>query len=173
MKDWLQALRDGALSGAVASLTSTAALAACGNRENKSVPAPTNAISHWIWGERAARQDDLSLRYTGIGYAIHHASATLWAVLYEKWFGKLGEQRALLPAVGGAATVAALACTVDYTITPRRLRPGYEKRLSRPALVAVYAAFGAGLLLRGLVSGTPAAKRRPVRALPFAIAPRS
>jgi hypothetical protein len=36
---------------------------------------------------------------------------------------------------------------VDYRLTPRRLMPGYERRLSQPSLLAVYAAFAAGLAL--------------------------
>ncbi len=43
--------------------------------------------------------------------------------------------------------MSALACAVDYTITPKRFTPGYELSLSRPSLVAVYAAFAAGLAL--------------------------
>jgi hypothetical protein len=41
--------------------------------------------------------------------------------------------------------VATLACVVDCTVTPPRLTPGYEKRLSRRSLALVYLAFGAGL----------------------------
>lgn len=36
---------------------------------------------------------------------------------------------------------------VDYTITPRRLTPGFGKRLPASALVVVYAAFALGLAL--------------------------
>lgn len=151
-KTWREALRDGALSGTASSLTSTLALSACGRCENDDAMAPTNAISHWLWGERAAHQDGPSARYTLLGYAIHHASATLWSVIYEKYFGRYGERRTLAPAAAGAAAVAALACLVDYTVTPPRLRPGFEKRLSRPSLVLIYTSFGAGLLLRGLLA---------------------
>jgi hypothetical protein len=52
--------------------------------------------------------------------------------------------------VADAALVAGLACLVDYTITPPRFTPGFEKRLSKPALAAVYAAFGAGLAAAAL-----------------------
>ncbi|HXR55369.1 MAG TPA: hypothetical protein VN858_01135 [Casimicrobiaceae bacterium] len=41
-----------------------------------------------------------------------------------------------------AWVVSALACAVDYTVTPKRLRPGYELRLSKPSMAV---AFGAGL----------------------------
>lgn len=86
MKPWSEAIRDGAVSSSLASMASTAVLAASGEKENGTPYAPTNAISHWFWGERAAHRNDLSARYTLLGYTIHHASATLWAVIYEKFF---------------------------------------------------------------------------------------
>jgi len=152
MKTWPQAVRDGAVSGSVASILSTAVLSMRGRQEAGTASAPTNAISHWFWGDRATRRDEPSGRYTAVGYAIHHASATLWAVVYEKWFGEKAERRELLPAVAGGAAVAALACFVDYKVTPHRLRPGFEKRLSTPSLFLVYASFGASLVLRGLAA---------------------
>lgn len=152
MKSWPQAIRDGAVSGSVASVLSTAVLSARGQEEDGTPFAPTNAISHWFWGERAAWQNGPSARYTALGYAIHHASSTLWAVLYEKWFGEKAERGELLPAVVGGATVAGLACFVDYKMTPQRLQPGFEKRLSTPSLFMVYASFGAALVLRGLAA---------------------
>lgn len=152
MKTWREALRDGAVSGSMASVLSTAVLGARGQQEEGTPYAPTNAISHWFWGDRAARHDEPSTRYTALGYAIHHASATLWAVLYEKWFGERAERGEVVPALAGAAAVAGLACFVDYKMTPERLQPGFEKRLSTPSLFLVYASFGAALVLRGLAA---------------------
>lgn len=152
MKTWPEALRDGVVSGSIASALSTAVLGARGEKEDDSPFAPTNAISHWIWGDRAAHHDEPSARYTAIGYAIHHASATLWAVLYEKWFGDKAERGDIVPALAGGAAVAGLACFVDYQMTPQRLQPGFEKRLSTPSLFLVYAGFGAALALRGLTA---------------------
>lgn len=152
MKTWREALRDGAVSGSMASALSTAVLGARGQQEEGTPYAPTNAISHWFWGDRAARHDEPSTRYTALGYAIHHASATLWAVLYEKWFGERAERGEVMPALAGAAAVAGLACFVDYKLTPERLQPGFEKRLSTPSLFLVYASFGAALVLRGLAA---------------------
>lgn len=150
MKTWPQAIRNALTSGSVASVVSSAVLAARGKREEDAPFGPTNATSHWLWGEEAARHDAPSARYTAIGYAIHHASATLWATFYEKWFGERAERGQVVPALAGGAAVAALACFVDYKMTPQRLQPGFEKRLSTPSLFLVYAAFGAGLAMRGL-----------------------
>jgi hypothetical protein len=152
MKSWPQALRDGVISGGVSSILSTAVLSARGHKEEGDPYAPNNAISHWFWGDHATRQDGPSMRYTALGYAIHHASATLWAVLYEKWFGEKAERGEVLPAVVGGAAVAGLACFVDYKMTPHRLQPGFEKRLSTPSLFLVYASFGAALALRGMAA---------------------
>ena len=152
MKTWQQAIRDGAVSGSVASILSTAVLGVRGQQEDGTPYAPTNAISHWFWGDRAAEHDEPSVRYTAVGYAIHHASATLWAVLYEKWFGEKAERGEVLPAIAGGAAVAGLACFADYKLTPPRLQPGFEKRLSSASLFLMYGIFGATLALRGLAA---------------------
>jgi hypothetical protein len=145
MENWKTAMQRGLVSGASASVLSTAALALLGKREADSSFAPTNAISHWFWGEKAARRDHPSMRYTLTGYAIHHASATFWAVLFERACGHLLDRRDTGRTLAASAAASAVACFVDYELTPQRLKPGYEKRLSRPALAAVYSAFGLGL----------------------------
>jgi hypothetical protein len=145
MQTWKTALQRGMVSGTTSSLLSTIALAALGKGEAGSMFAPTNAISHWLWGKRAFRHDRPSMRYTLAGYAIHHASATFWAVLFERAIGhKLQPDKPalLLPA---ATAASAVACFTDYHLTPKRLHPGYEERLSQPALAVVYGAFGLGL----------------------------
>lgn len=158
MKSWREAIRDGAISGSITSVVSTAALAASGLRETGSPYAPTNAISHWLWGDTAASRDEPSVRYTLTGYATHHVSAILWAILYEKWFGDKADRKEVMPALAGGAAVSALACLVDYKMTPQRLQPGFEMRLSRPALFLVYTSIGVGLALRGL---TASGRHRP------------
>jgi len=150
MKPWRRAAHDAVVSGSFASVLSTAALAASGEREAGSPFAPTNAISHWYWGEKAAHRDRASLKYTVFGYATHHTASIFWATLFERWFGERASRSATHALVGGAS-VSALACFVDYQLTPQRLRPGYEKRLSRRALAVVYGAFGLGLALHSLL----------------------
>ncbi|GIZ53650.1 hypothetical protein [Noviherbaspirillum aridicola] len=150
MKTWGHALRDAIPSGSTASILSTIAISGCGRQEGSSPEAPVNAISHWVWGDRAKRHHEASTEHTLLGYAIHHASATFWAVFYEKWFGERAERRELGTALAGAAAVSALACFVDYKVAPYRLQPGYEAHLSRPSLFLVYASFGAGLLLHSM-----------------------
>ncbi|HEY0065392.1 MAG TPA: hypothetical protein VGC21_24965 [Telluria sp.] len=145
MEKWKTAIERGLVSGASASVLSSAALAAFGKQEAGSVYAPTNAVSHWLWGDKAARRDGPSLRYTLVGYLIHHASATFWAVLLERFMGDRLNRSTVAQTVQAATAASAVACFVDYQMTPQRLKPGYEKRLSRPALAVVYGAFGLGL----------------------------
>jgi hypothetical protein len=47
--------------------------------------------------------------------------------------------------VAAGLGTAAVACAIDYTLTPKRLTPGFELRLSRPALAVGFVAFGLGM----------------------------
>jgi hypothetical protein len=85
------------------------------------------------------------LRRTGVGYLIHHLSATLWASLYEGISSAPARKKSTRRIVAEAAAVTAVAFVVDYGLTPRRLRPGFEKQLSPLSMLAVYASFAAGL----------------------------
>jgi len=151
MEPWKTALQRGLVGGATSSLLSTAALAALGKRETGSGYAPTNAVSHWIWGEKAARHDGPSARYTLPGYLIHHGSATFWSVIVERLCGGLLDRKNPALTLGVGTAASAVACFADYQLTPQRLRPGYEKRLSRPALALVYGSFGVGLALGAML----------------------
>ncbi|WP_426106804.1 hypothetical protein [Massilia sp. TSP1-1-2] len=133
------------VSGSSASVLSTVALAAMGQRETGSMAAPTNAVSHWIWGDEAARHNETSVRHTLVGYVIHHASATFWAVLLERFLGARLDKSDFPATLAASTAASAVACFTDYQLTPQRLHPGYEKRLSTPALALVYGAFALGL----------------------------
>ena len=151
METWKTSLQRGLVSGASASVLSTVALAALGKGEAGSAYGPTNAVSHWIWRDKAFRRDGASLKYTLTGYLIHHASATFWAVLFEKTMGtRLGSKNKALTLAASTAA-SAVACFTDYQLTPRRLHPDYDERLSRPSLALVYGAFGIGLAAGALL----------------------
>ncbi len=152
MGNWNTPLRRGLVGGSAASVLSTVALAALGRRQTGSPYAPTNAISHWLYGDEAAMKNRPSLRYTLTGYLIHHATATFWAVLVERLLGKVLDRKEPLTTLEVASAAAAVACFADYQLTPERLQPGYEKRLSKPALALVYATFGLGLAAGALLS---------------------
>jgi hypothetical protein len=153
MTDWKQALREGVISGSMASLLSTAALAQAGRRENGTPAAPVNAISHWLWGRPALRQDRPTLRHTLVGYLIHHCASVFWGVLHAGAWGHRSGAKRPVPALAGATAAAAIACFVDYRMTPERLTPGFEHRLSTAAMVAVYGCFALGLALGSMAAG--------------------
>jgi hypothetical protein len=143
--DWISALKDGAIMGAAASVLSTAALIASGKREGRRWAATVNTPSQWLWGEEARQVEATTLRHTATGYAIHHATSVFWAVLYARYArGALGT-RGLPAELAAGCAAAALACFVDYRMTPRRLQPGFDAHLPRKSMAGVYAAFGVGL----------------------------
>jgi hypothetical protein len=146
------------ISGAVASVLSTAALALCGQLENRRPAGPVNGPSQWIFGRWAARVREPSWRHTLTGFLVHHVMATGWAFLHERAFGERKAQQSFPRRLGTAAVTAAAANFVDFQLTPKRLRPGFETQLSRRSLFAVYAAFAIGLAL-------VAPRRRPAREL--------
>jgi hypothetical protein len=139
------ALRTGLIAGAGASVLSTAALMLAGRHETGSAVAPTNATSHWLWGKESLSADRATLRHTGVGYLTHHLAAIFWATLYAWVYGNRQSAQSIPAALAGATAAAAVSCVVDYTVTPERFRPGFEHRLSKPAMSAMYGAFAIGL----------------------------
>jgi hypothetical protein len=131
------------VSGAIASVLSSVVVAACSACEARAAFAGVNAASQWLWGRRAKRHTGPSWRYTAVGYGVHHFSSLLWAGIYEAWC--LRRPAPPRVAVARAAVVATAACVVDYTITPPRFRPGFERHIGRASIAAVYVAFGIGL----------------------------
>lgn len=145
-----QAARRGLITGTIASALSTSALAALGARNLKRPAAMTNATSHWLWGDAAFRAHEPSLKHTGVGYLTHHASAVFWASIFQYWLGRSKPRRAS-QIVRDAAVMTAVAGLVDYGLTPRRLRPGFEQHLSRSSLLGVFATIGIGLAAGALL----------------------
>ena len=131
------------LSGAIAAVLSSVVVAACSACEARAPLAGVNAASQWFWGRRAKRHVGPSWRYTAVGYLVHHFSSLLWAGIYEAWCVR----RPAPPRVSAAraAVVATAACVVDYTIIPRRFRPGFERHIGPASIAVVYVAFGMGL----------------------------
>ena len=150
MSTWKEALKEGLVSGSLASLFSSAYLAVAGARRGHPA-APINAVSHWFFGDRSLREDEPSMLYTASGYITHHLAAVFWAVLHAKAWGARPEAKTPLAAAAGAATAAGVACFVDYQLTPKRLTPGFEHRLARPEMANVYVFFALGLMVGSLL----------------------
>lgn len=150
MTTWKQAFREGVVSGSLASLFSAAYLALAGQRQDR-IAAPVNAVSHWLFGDRALHEDDPSLTYTLTGYVTHHLASIFWGVLHAKAWGARPVAKQPLPAAAGAVAAAGVACFVDYQLTPKRLTPGFEHRLAKPQMANVYACFALGLMVGSLL----------------------
>ena len=151
MDEWKQALREGVVTGTAACVLSLAVLALAGRREAGSAVAPVNAVSHWLWGEDALHENQATLRHTLLGYVTHHLSAIFWAVLYARLWGHRPAAKSLPQAIAGGVATTAIASVVDYGLMPRRLRPGFEERLSTRSTVAAFGAIAAGLAVGALL----------------------
>ncbi|SCY28785.1 hypothetical protein SAMN05216420_104118 [Nitrosospira sp. Nl5] len=157
-------------SGTVSGIATAIAAALAGKREDGSYAAPLNATSHVLWGDKAAHQDDASLKYTLTGLLLNHAAAIFWALFYEKWFGRRGtgsvagtagadEARSLAKPILGAAAVTAGAYVTDYYLIPERFTPGFEKRLSGKSLATIFGILAVGLVACDLIDAAKSRRR--------------
>jgi len=146
-------------SGAVVCAVTAAVAAAAGARASGSAAAPINAISHVLYGPRAARVQTIDARHTAVGLAINYGASAFWAGIYEAAFGRAAERGELVKASVGAMAVAALAYVTDYHLVPKRLTPGWEERMPRRSLALVYAALAICLPWRGLARGATSQRR--------------
>lgn len=152
MKPTKEIVLDALATGKLATLFSTTAIAACGQAELENAIAPINAVSHIVFGDEAAKQNDLSLKYTATGLLLNDAACTSWAALHEQLVGSAVEKGSVGAAFAGGALVSALAYLTDYYLVPKRMTPGMEKRLSNRSLLVVYAALAGGLALGSLLN---------------------
>jgi hypothetical protein len=140
-------------TGLLATAATTLAATALGEMESGNAIAPINAVSHILWGDRAANKDNLSLKYTVTGGLLNTAALLGWAGVHHLMFGR--RSRASLSvsgALAGGAAISTLAYVTDYYLVPKRLTPGFEKRLSQQSLCAVYGALALALAAGSLMS---------------------
>lgn len=137
------------VSGTLAAGAVTLVASLVTRRAAGSSAAALNATSHFLWGERAGREDAYSMKYTATGAVANYGASIFWALFYEMLAGRTGRTRprALLD----GALVSAAAYVTDYHIVPKRLTPGFEMRLPRAALAGVYVALALGLSARDLI----------------------
>ena len=79
MSRWLRIGLSALVTGTVASIVSTGALALLARGEGKSPFQPTNATSHWLHGDSAASHHELDAAHTLVGYATNHVATLFWA----------------------------------------------------------------------------------------------
>lgn len=141
------------LAGTCASILSAIALAVAGRREAASAAAPINAVSHWYWDREALHRQGFDVSHTVLGYATHHAASLFWAALLSAFLRSRPTMHTAPRTVAACFATSAIACLVDFQLTPQRLTPGFEHRLSRKSLAITYLLFGVGLALGSLVLG--------------------
>ena len=144
---FMSTTKNAALSGTVATATSTLALAITAIVEGKGSAQPLNATSHWLYGSRAADHRHLSVDHTVIGFTTHAAATLVWAVAFETSLASR-PVREPLKICGRAVAISALAALVDYTVTPKRFTPGWELVLSKTSMALVYAAMAYGFAIK-------------------------
>jgi hypothetical protein len=141
-----RALTDGSLAGVV----TMAALALLGRREAGSGVAPINATSHVLYGDEAGTADRVDAKHTLPGLLINTGAGIFWALVRELTLARTKSPGPAKAAAAGAAT-AGLAYAVDYHLIPRRLTPGWERRLSRKSVALGFVALGVALTVAGIV----------------------
>lgn len=152
MKGWCAAGKDSLLPGALAGVAVIAAVMLAGRKESGSAIAPINASSHVIWGDEAAAVERPTLRHTVPGLLINFGAAMWWAFVFQKLFGRIIERGGNHRAIAAGTATAGLAYLVDYHLVPKRLTPGWEKRLSGRSLFVSLRTMGAGLGLGAIAS---------------------
>jgi hypothetical protein len=142
---WEESITHGLQGAAYATLGTTAVAALAGEAENRAPLGPINAVSHILFGDEAARHDELSAKHTLSGALLNTAAVGSWAVVGELLFGGDRRPTTLPAALAVGAVVAGLAYVTDYHVVPDRLTPGFEKRVSNKSLLAIYGALAVGL----------------------------
>src|SRR5688500_16083075 len=113
-KNWSSAIHNSLVSGSIASIASALVLSLPGKAELGNVAAPVSRPRQAIWCVRSPHQDDFRLRYTLVGYGIHHATSVFWALWYEKFRQQLPPVESTATVLAPAIATAAAAYAVDF-----------------------------------------------------------
>lgn len=128
-------------SGTYAGLCMSTAIGLIGKMTIGKAVTPLNAISHILWGRKAARANNWSMKYTGSGLILNQLACLFWAGCYEA----LAEENRS-PGFSKAITVSAVAYLTDYHVVPRRFTPGFEFVFPRRMSPCLYAALALSLV---------------------------
>lgn len=142
---------EAAAAGATATVATTMALALSGSRLDVTPWAPINAVSHILYGDEAADHVRASAAYTATGALLNAAAMFAWSGVYAL-LRRGVSRRSPASAIGAAAATSVIAYVVDYHVVPRRLTPGFEKRLPPGAISGVYGALALGLAAGSLIT---------------------
>jgi hypothetical protein len=152
-RKWTPALLRALRTGSWASVASTAVLLVCGKGALNDSARPINGPSQWVQGRHAPHMPGASVKYTAVGYAIHHAMSVFWATLFERFRPPRPSASTAFVAASVTATAAFVA---DFHVVPKRLSPGFETELPRSCVIASYIAFAAALACAALTNRTDA-----------------
>lgn len=142
---WQDSITHGLQGATLATLGTTAVAALAGELENHAPLGPINAVSHILFGDEAAKHDELSAKHTLTGALLNTAAIGSWAVVGELIFGGARRPQTIPAALAAGAVVSGIAYVTDYHVVPKRLTPGFEKRVSNKSLLAIYGALAIGL----------------------------
>jgi hypothetical protein len=145
-------IKDTMTTGAVVATTTTAVAALLGRLESGSAAAPINAVSHILVGDDEDTGEQVDVKHTLAGAGLNAMAVTGWAAVHELFMPRTGRPTVQRALVSGTAT-AALAYITDYHVMPKRLTPGFEKRLSGAALFSVFATLAVFLAAASLYRG--------------------
>ena len=144
------AARDSGRKAILTAVTTTAAVALCGQIENGDPVQPINDISHIAYGDEAFAQNGFTLQYTGTGLSLTKSFTASWSLLHEVLFGEYQDEGNVPASLAGGALVSAFAYIVDYYVVPKRFTPGFEKHLSNRSLLIIYIVLALALGLGGI-----------------------
>lgn len=145
-------VKNSALPAAIATATTTAAVTALTKVNDGSGSAGMNAVSHIVWGDKAAEEDEFSAKYTLLGGALNSAAVGSWAAAHELLVEQFQLPRRVLPMLLSASLVSGIAYVTDFHIVPKRLTPGFEKRLTSKSMLFVYGALALGIAVGAVLN---------------------
>lgn len=151
MSGWAHAVRSAVPGGMLAGVATSSAAALGGRQQTGSAVAALNAPSHIVHSEDAARVERPTAGHTLVGLLVNTAATLFWATVFEKALDNIQGRHKPSAIWAAAAGTAAAAYVTDYHLVPRKLRPGYERRATGPALLGIYAALALSLGVAALM----------------------
>lgn len=147
-------------SAGVATAATIAATLWLGRKETGSAVAPINATSHIAWGDEAAMHNEVDAKHTLVGGFLHLGAMAAWGFVHDLLWGRWITKGSSARSVAAGMATSSIALITDYALVPKRLTPGFEKRLSKPSLAIIYCVLALGLAVgSSLSSGSPLKER--------------
>jgi hypothetical protein len=146
--NWQTHSQNAFITAGVAAAATTLAATLLSRADTTHPAAALNATSHIVWGDDAASVDGADLRHTALGALLNAGAMLAWAGVQ----GLLPRSKSVGGALVKGSFVTSLAYVTDYHVVPKRLTPGFEKRLSGRSLGLIYASMAAALSVGALVT---------------------